>query len=111
MDKNQLLELRNKIVEKTQQLAVNGQGSPADRLLILLDIIKSGGANAQVLNAAYELAGTIEGDDEKLTALLDILYQVDAQLAAIPEQSEPQAQPEHHENYDNHDNHQEHHQQ
>lgn len=107
MDKNQLLELRSKIVEKTQQLAVNGQGSPAERLVILLDIIKSGDPTPEVLNSAYELADSLEGDDEKLTALLDILYQVDAQLAAIPDQP---AQPEHHDQQEP-QHHEEYHQQ
>lgn len=89
MEKDQLLDLRNKIVQKTQQLAVAGQGAPADRLRVLLGLIQAGNANIEVLNKAYELSETIEGDDEKMSALLDVLYEIDARLGVINESQQP----------------------
>lgn len=99
MDKEKLLELRSKIVEKTQQLAVNGQGSPEERLQVLFNIIQSGGASLEVLSSAYELIESLNSDDEKLTALLDVLYEVDARISEIPENTAPvqPAEQQHHE--------------
>jgi len=81
MQKEQLLELRNKIVQATQDIALQGEGNDAERLQVLLNIARAGNANYAVLQKAYELASSIEGDDDKLAALLDILFEVDVQLA------------------------------
>jgi hypothetical protein len=94
MEKDQLLELRSKIVQKTQQLAIDGQGSPSDRLQVLLSIIQAGGANAEILNKTFELTESIEGDDEKLSALLEVLYEVDARLGVVSDE-DPSAMQEH----------------
>lgn len=106
MEENQLLELRNKIVQKAQQLAMSGNGSPAERLQVLMGSIQAGTANFEVLNAAYEIAGTLEGDDEQLSALLDVLYEVDARIAAnVPNTDTGTADNEqsvHNEGEDNH---------
>lgn len=108
MDKEKLLELRSKIVEKTQQLAVNGQGSPEDRLQVLFNIIQSGGASLEVLSSAYELIESLNSDDEKLTALLDVLYEVDARISEIPENTVPSQPEQQHQEVENqsHDNNQ-----
>ena len=99
MQKQQLLELRSKIVQSAQEIALRGEGSPADRLQILLGIVRDGNANIEVLTKAYELTQSIESDDEKLTALLDVLYEVDAKLvteegegATNQAQQQPEAQ-------------------
>lgn len=97
MQKQQLLELRSKIVQSAQEIALRGEGSPADRLQILLNIVRDGEANLEVLTKAYELSQSIENDDEKMTALLDVLYEVDAKLVAEEGEgatSQPQQQPE-----------------
>jgi len=83
MNKEQLLELRNKIVASAQEVAVNGSGDPGDRLQLLLNLIKGGDTSFDILNKAYELTGSINNDDGKLSALLDVLYEVDAKLGAI----------------------------
>jgi len=86
MQKEQLLELRNKIVQSTQDIALRGEGSATERLQVLLNIVRSGGASLEVLSKAYELAQSLEGDDDKLSALLDVLYEVDAKLGEADEQ-------------------------
>jgi len=85
MHKEQLLELRNRILQSTQEIALRGEGSEAERLQILLSIVRSGNANVEVLTRAYELVQSSENDDDKLSVLLDVLYEVDAKLAAEDE--------------------------
>ena len=85
MHKEQLLELRNRILQSTQEIALRGEGSEAERLQILLSIVRSGNANVEVLTRAYELVQSSESDDDKLSVLLDVLYEVDAKLAAEDE--------------------------
>jgi hypothetical protein len=87
MQKEQLLELRSKIVQSTQEIALRGEGSPAERLQVLLSIVRNGDASIEVLSKAYELAQASDSDDDKLAALLDVLYEVDAKLSAEPGES------------------------
>ena len=80
MQNDQLLELRNKIVQSAQQVALHGEGSEAERLQLLLGIIRGGDATIEVLTKAYELSQSIEGDEDKLSTLLYLLYEVDIKL-------------------------------
>lgn len=49
MHKDQLLELRSKIVSSAQEIALNGNGSPDERLQVLLTIIRDGAASLDIL--------------------------------------------------------------
>ena len=104
MQKDQLLELRSKIVQSTQKLALEGDGSATDRLQILMGIVRDGAATTEILARAYELIQLIETDDDKLTALLDLLYEVDAQLSALdneqPSEGEAPQEPQHEESHE-----------
>jgi len=111
MQKDQLLELRNRIVHSTQEIALKGTGSPVERLQVLMSIIHDGEASTEVLTRAFELAQSIEGDDDKLTSLLDLLYAIDVKLGeeeasseSQPAQDAPQPEQEH----DQHDQHEQH---
>lgn len=108
MQRDQLLELRNKIVHSTQEIALKGSGSPVDRLQVLMSLIHDGNANIEVMTRAFELAQSMEGDDDKLTSLLDLLYAIDVKLGdneAItepqPTQNEPDAPQPQGEQYNN----------
>ena len=74
---NNLLELRQKVVNRAKELALNGDGSAQDRLQILMGIARSGNADYDVLSAAFDLSNSLPSDDDKLSALLDILYEID----------------------------------
>jgi len=111
MQRDQLLELRSKIVQSTQEIALKGTGSPVDRLQVLMSIIRDGDASTEVLTRAFELAQSMEGDDDKLTSLLDLLYAIDVKLGSNEEESEPQpAQdaPQPQQEYEQHDQHEQH---
>lgn len=81
MQKEQLLELRSKIVQSAQTLALKGSGEPEERLQVLLNLVRSGDANLEMLTKVYELSQTIGNDDDRLSVLLDVLYEVDAKLS------------------------------
>ena len=117
MQRDQLLELRNKIVHSTQEIALKGTGSPVERLQVLMSIIHDGEASTEVLTRAFELAQSIEGDDDKLTSLLDLLYAIDVKLGeeeasseSQPAQDAPQPEQEHdqHEQHGQDDQHNQH---
>ena len=91
MQQDQLLELRSKIIKSTQELALRGAGTVAERLRILLSSIAQGGADLEVLSRAFELTQELEDDDERLSALLDVLYEVDEKIATT---SGAESQPE-----------------
>ena len=80
MQPDQLLELRSKIVQSTRDIALHGGGSEADRLQILMTMVRSGDADYEVYNRTFELSSSIQDDDQKLTAMLDLLYEVDLKL-------------------------------
>lgn len=93
MDKNRLLDLRTKIVQRAQQLAMESQAPATERLQVLLGLIRSGGADLEVLTKAYELTESVENDEGKLSTLIDVLYEVDARLAESDSSQEPQQPP------------------
>lgn len=93
MQKDQLLELRNKILQTTQEIALRGEGDPAERMQILLSIVRAGNANLEVLTRVYELSQSIEDDSDRLSALLDVLYEVDAKLSQQDDSSNSTNQP------------------
>lgn len=89
MHKDQLLELRSKIVSSAQEIALNGNGSPDERLQVLLTIIRDGAASLDILAKTYELIQQGSVDDDKLNALLDLLYEVDEQLGVLEQSEQP----------------------
>lgn len=108
MDKEQLLELRNKIMQSTQEIALRGDGSPMERFQVLMNLVRGGNVSFDVLAKTYELAQSVEGDDEKLSALLDILYEVDAKLGeSNSEVQQQEPAPESHESTDFNEHHHE----
>ena len=74
---NNILDLRQRVVDRAKELALHGNGSPQDRLQILMGLARSGRADYDVLSAAFELSNNLPSDDDKLSALLDILYEID----------------------------------
>ncbi len=103
MQKDQLLELRNKIVQSTRELALKGEGAAADRLQVLMGLVRDGDADLETLTRAYELIQSIQGDDNKLTALLDLLYEVDAKITSAdeaPQQAHAEVAPEHQQHHE-----------
>ena len=98
MQKEQLLELRSKIVQSAQAVALHGDAAPEERLQVLLNFVRSGDANLEILTKVYELSQTMSNGDDKLSVLLDVLYEVDAKLnqedtprtGASQETSQPQ---------------------
>lgn len=83
MHKDELLGLRKQIIESAQNIALNGSGSLSERLEILLGVIRSGDADINLLTKTFEIIQQLETDDDRLSGLLDLLYEVDADISKI----------------------------
>lgn len=81
MNKDELLKLREQIINNTRQLALdNEDADPVARLEVLMGLIRSGDTSAEVMHRAYEVAAKLSEDSSKLDAFLDLVYEIDVQL-------------------------------
>lgn len=94
MNQDELIALRKKILNDVMPLVVEGVENTPDRFTLLLRIIQSGDASADVFQKAYESAASIEEKDEKLSALMSLLDEIDFSLVVPEEEPQPQAQEE-----------------
>lgn len=85
MSKEELIEFRQKVVEQARQLALEGDADPASKLQLLMALIRSGDFSREALNAAYEVVQQLPEATDKLDILLELMYEVDAQLGADEE--------------------------
>jgi len=80
MNNSELLQLREQIVGKTRQLALSDENTdPANRLEILMGLIRSGDTSKEVMQQASEIAEQLPEDD-RLNAYLDLIYEIDARI-------------------------------
>ena len=80
MNKEELLQLREQIVGKTRQLAIDSENTdPINRLEVLMGLIRSGDTSKEVMQHAYDAASQLP-EDAKLDAFLDLIYEIDVQL-------------------------------
>lgn len=77
MDKDQLVSLRDKILEDVVPLVIDGAENGSDRFDLLLRVIRAGNANSSLYARAYESAKAIEDKNDRLEALLSLLDEVD----------------------------------
>lgn len=85
MNKEELLEFRQKIVGSVRQLALEDDTDPANKLQVLMGLIRSGDSSREALTAAYEAAQQLPEVTEKLDMLLELVYEIDAQLGGDEE--------------------------
>jgi len=80
MNKDELLQLREQIVGKTRQLALDDDSTdPVSRLEVLMGLIRSGDTSKEVMQQASEIAEQLP-EDGRLDAYLDLIYEIDARL-------------------------------
>ena len=92
MNRDELLALREQIVDTTRQLALDGNASTEDKIDILIGLIHSGDSSPELFHRAYETASSLESDDKKMDAMLDLLYEVDARISASDTENASQGQ-------------------
>lgn len=80
-EKNELLELRAQIVAQTKKVALEGSGSPEARLQVLMEVIRAGESTVDTYKATYDISQQLSGDDDKMNAMLDLLFEIDKDLA------------------------------
>jgi hypothetical protein len=121
MNKDQLVALREKLLAEITPLVIENAGDGVDRFSLLLRVIQGGHATNDIYAKAFESANAIDGNPDKLEALLALLDEVEVDLNRdaddveaelpdeVPQPIEPQTedhdpQPEQHEQY-NHEHH------
>ncbi len=80
MNKEELLEFREKVVGSVRQLALEDDTDPVNKLQVLMGLIRSGDSSREAMNAVYDAAQQLPDATEKLDTLLDLIYEIDAQL-------------------------------
>lgn len=86
MNKDDLLKLRQNVVEAAQTAAVDGDAPAEVRLPIVLELARDS-SDISLLRKAYELAGQIEEQGARVDALLDVLAAIDEQVVLLDDVS------------------------
>lgn len=87
MDKQQLLDLRQKIVDLAMPIVMDNDGSPEEKASLMLDIIRAGSADNSLYSKTFEAIQKIEDKDVKVGLLLDFLSEVESGIENIDSQS------------------------
>ena len=95
MNKDQLVSLREKILEDIVPLVLDGAQNGADRFALLLRVIQAGSASGELYTRAYESAKAIDDSKDRLEALLALLDEVDFDANREIEDNVPNAPVEH----------------
>lgn len=81
MNKEELLGLREQIVEQTKKLALESDADSNSRFEVLINLVRAGDASMDIVQKTYEVAQTLDDDSAKLDAYLEIIYAIDGQLS------------------------------
>lgn len=81
MDRETLLRLREEIMASAQQLATNDAGDPADRLQLLMQVVRGGGASPEILRKTYDLTSELPDGSEKMSNFMELLDETDIYLS------------------------------
>lgn len=82
MDVKELIDLRDKILQDVMPLVLDNDGDSSDKFPLLLRIIQGGNASVDLYNKAYEMAKAIDAPEDKLTAMMSILDEIDVDINA-----------------------------
>lgn len=77
MKKEELVALREQILSDIVPLVLDSADDGADRFALLLRIIQAGNANGDVYKRAYASAKAIEDSNDRLSALLSLIDEID----------------------------------
>jgi len=80
MNREQLLALRKQILDATVPLVLESESLGDDKFSLMLRLIHAGNASGEVYQKAYEAAQAIQDKEERLSALLGLLDEVDIDL-------------------------------
>lgn len=83
MDRDTLLALREEIVNRTREIALEGDIGPSEKLQLLMGLIASGNSTPDLLRKAYELSNQLPEDSDKLDTMLELIFAIDGQLSTI----------------------------
>lgn len=83
MNKDQLIQLREKILNDVTPLVIENAQDGLDRFELLIRVIRAGNSSVELYSRAYESAKSIEDTSDKLQALLTLLDEVDFGVDSI----------------------------
>lgn len=81
MTHEELLALRQQLLNDITPLVLEGSGDDTDKFDLLLRLIQSGGASSDVYRRAYESAKHLEDNETKVASLLALLDEVDFEIS------------------------------
>ena len=79
MNKDELLKIRQQLVDKTRQMALNDTNDPVERMDILLGLIRSGDMSRDLMDNAMKTVDQLP-EEARLDVYLDLIFEIDAQL-------------------------------
>jgi len=77
MNKDQLIQLREKILNDVTPLVIENAQDGLDRFELLIRVIRAGNSSSELYSRTYESAKSIENVSDRLEALLTLLDEVD----------------------------------
>lgn len=81
MNREELLALRTQILDATVPLVLESESLGDDKFSLILRLIHGGNATGEVYQKAYETAQAINDKEDRLSALLGLLDEVDIDLS------------------------------
>lgn len=90
MTHDELIALRTKILTDIQPLAIGMVESESDQFDLLLRIIQTGVAGAEVYNKAYTVAQSIENVQDRLDSLMAIVDEIDFEVGRLEDERGPE---------------------
>ncbi|MDD3035827.1 MAG: hypothetical protein PHO93_02825 [Candidatus Saccharimonadaceae bacterium] len=95
MNKEELLSLREKILQDVMPLVIDNEQNGVDRFDLLIRLIHAGNASSEIYRRAYDSAKAIEDNGERLDALMSLLDEIEFDVNQPDEKvSQPEPEPE-----------------
>ena len=94
MNRQELEQLRQKILGDITPLVVDSTTASADQFSLLLRLLQSGNATPDLYQKAYASAAAIEDKDDRLDAMMNLLDEVEVELdETAPDEPEAPEEP------------------
>ena len=83
MNKDELVELRQKIIDESLPEIMGDMGSPEEKTGLLLNLIRSGRQDFDLYKQAFESIKDISDKNVKVNSMLDLLSLIDSSIGSI----------------------------
>ena len=80
MNKDELVELRQKIIDESLPEIMGSMGNPEEKASLLLNLIRSGRQDMNLYKQAFDSINVIEDKNIKVSSMLDLLSLIDLSI-------------------------------